>query len=35
MDFAYLLVADAVALIIATVILIYFFIKDILKNKKK
>ena len=35
MDLAYLLVADAIALIIATVVLTYFFIKDFLKGKKK
>jgi len=33
MDLAYLLIADAVALIIATVVLTYFFIKDFLKGK--
>ena len=35
MDLAYLLIADAVALIIATIVLIYFFIKDMLKEKNK
>ena len=35
MDLAYFLVADAVALIIATIILIYFFFRDFLKEKKK
>jgi len=34
MDLAYLLIADAVALIIATAVLTYFFIKDYLKEKK-
>ncbi len=34
MDLAYLLIADAVALIIATIILTYYFFKDILKDKK-
>jgi len=33
MDLAYLLIADAVALIIATVVLTYFFIKDFFKRK--
>ncbi len=31
MDLAYLLIADAVALIIATIILIYYFLKDVFK----
>jgi len=35
MDIAILLILDAVILIIATVILTYFFIKDILKRKIK
>ena len=35
MDLAYLLILDAVALIIATTALTYFFIKDFLKEKKK
>ena len=35
MDLAVLLVIDAVALIIATLVLTYFFIRDILKGKKK
>lgn len=35
MDLAYLLIADAVALIIVTVVLTYFFIKDFLKEKNK
>jgi len=34
MDPAYFLVADAVALIIATVVLTYYFFKDMLKEKK-
>lgn len=34
MDLAYLLIADAVALIIATIILVYYFLKDILKMMK-
>ena len=34
MDLAYLLILDAVALIIATLALTYFFLKDILKEKK-
>ena len=32
MDLAYLLIADAVALIIATIVLTYYFFKDILKK---
>ena len=35
MDLAYLLILDAIALIIATIALTYFFFKDILKGKKK
>lgn len=35
MDLAYLLVLDAVALIIATVVLIYFFFRDIFKEKRE
>lgn len=35
MDLAYLLVLDAVALIIATVVLTYFFLRDLLKERKK
>ncbi len=35
MDPAFLLVVDAGALIIATAVLTYFFIRDILKNKKE
>ena len=34
MDLSYLLIADAVALVIATGVLSYFFIIDMLKNKK-
>jgi uncharacterized membrane protein YciS (DUF1049 family) len=34
MDFTYLLILDAVVLLIATIILSYFFIRDILKEKK-
>jgi len=34
MDLAYLLVIDAVALIVATAVLIYFFIRDMFKEKK-
>jgi len=33
MDLAYFLILDAVALIIATAALTFFFIKDILKEK--
>lgn len=32
MDLAYLLIIDAVALIIATIVLTYYFFKDILKK---
>jgi hypothetical protein len=35
MDIAYLLILDAIALIITTIALTYFFFKDILKGKKK
>jgi hypothetical protein len=35
MDFSFLLIADAVILIGSTLILTYFFIREILKNKKK
>lgn len=35
MDLAYLLIADAVGLVVATLILTYFFIKDFLKDKTK
>jgi hypothetical protein len=34
MDPAYLLVANSILLIIATAVLTYFFLKDMLKNKK-
>jgi hypothetical protein len=34
MDPAYLLVANSILLIIATVVLTYFFLRDMLKNKK-
>lgn len=34
MDLAYLLIADAIGLIVATFILIYFFFKELLKEKK-
>ena len=35
MDLTFLLVLDAIALIVATAVLTYFFIRDILKSKKK
>jgi len=35
MDPAFLLVLDAIALIVATLTLTYFFIRDILKTKSK
>ena len=35
MDFSYLLILDAITLMIATIILSYFFIKDILKKNNK
>jgi hypothetical protein len=35
MDLTFLLVADALGLIVATIILTYFFIKDVLDKKKK
>lgn len=35
MDYAILLILDAIVLLIATIILTYFFIKDLVKNKKK
>lgn len=35
MDLAYLLVADAIALIVATGVLTYFFIKDFFNGKNK
>ena len=34
MDLAYLLILDAISLIIATAVLTYFFFKDILKHKR-
>lgn len=34
MDLAYLLIADAAALIIATIVLTYYFFRDWLKEKK-
>jgi hypothetical protein len=34
MDLAYLLIADAIALVVATFVLMYFFFKDLLKQKK-
>jgi hypothetical protein len=35
MDLAVLLVLDAVALIVATIALTYFFLRDMFKEKKK
>jgi hypothetical protein len=35
MDLAVLLVIDAIALMLATIVLTFFFFRDILKNKKK
>lgn len=35
MDLADLLVLDAVALIVSTIALTYFFVRDIFKEKKK
>jgi hypothetical protein len=35
MDLAYLLIADAIGLMVATFVLTYFFIKDFLKDKNK
>ena len=35
MDLTFLLVADAFGLIVATIVLTYFFIKDILANRNK
>ena len=35
MDLAYLLIIDAFVLMLATSILVYFFIKDILKERKR
>jgi len=34
MDLAYFLILDAIALMIATIVLIYFFFKDVFKQKK-
>jgi len=34
MDLAYLLILDAAALVIATIVLTYFFLRDIFKGKK-
>jgi len=34
MDLAYLLIADAIGLIVATFVLMYFFFKELLKQKK-
>ena len=33
MDLVYLLIADAIGLVIATLVLTYFFFKDLLKEK--
>lgn len=35
MDLTFLLIADAMGLIIATIALTYFFFRDVLKDKKK
>jgi len=35
MDLVYLLIADAIGLVIATLVLTYFFFKDLLKGKNK
>jgi hypothetical protein len=35
MDLTYLLILDAIALIVATIVLTYFFLKDLFKEKKK
>jgi len=35
MDLAFLLILDAAALVIATLILTYFFFRDIFKNRKE
>ena len=35
MDLAFLLILDAAALVIATLILTYFFLRDIFKNRKE
>ena len=34
MDLAYLLILDAVALIVATLVLSYFFFRDLLRGKQ-
>ena len=34
MDLAYILIADAIGLIVATFVLMYFFFKDLLKQKR-
>lgn len=34
MDLVYLLIADAIGLVVATLVLMYFFFKDLLKQKK-
>ncbi len=34
MDLAYLLILDAVALIVATLVLSYFFFRDLLRRKQ-
>ena len=35
MDLAYLLIADAIGLVVATLVLTYFFFKDIFKKKNE
>ena len=35
MDFAYFLILDSITLMIATFVLSYFFIRDILKKNKE
>ena len=35
MDLTFFLILDAVALIVATIVLTYFFFKDVFKEKKK
>ena len=35
MDLTYLLVADALGLIVATIALTYFFIRDVLKERNE
>jgi hypothetical protein len=34
MDLSYLLILDAIGLVVATLILMYFFFKDLIKQKK-